>query len=291
MAEGLALGAALLFGLVHFFSGLMSRQGDVDSYAIALFGQFGGAVLILTGALALPALGVDRPVLTASEVDLASLGWGLLSGVGSGVGVACLYRGLASGQMSVVVPLSDVAGVALPVLVGVAVLGDRPHPLAWLGIAAALPALWLVSRDGGGRAGGGAASGARYGLLAGVGFAVQFLAISRVDPAAGLWPVLAARAGAVATVVPMALAAGASLRPPRRLVLPALVTGSAGSVAIVLYQLATLDQLVALATVLASLYPAIPVVLAIVFLHERPTRVRLAGLACTAVAIALIALG
>jgi drug/metabolite transporter (DMT)-like permease len=69
------------------------------------------------------------------------------------------------------------------------------------------------------------------------------------------------------------------------------VVGSAGSVAIVLYLLATQHQLFALATVLASLYPAIPVVLALVFLHERLSRTQLAGLALTAASVVLISLG
>jgi drug/metabolite transporter (DMT)-like permease len=46
-----------------------------------------------------------------------------------------------------------------------------------------------------------------------------------------------------------------------------------------------------LATVLAALYPAIPVVLAITFLRERPSRAQTAGLGCAAAAIGLIALG
>ncbi|MFG3305048.1 multidrug DMT transporter permease [Streptomyces wuyuanensis] len=288
MPELFALSAALLLGLVHFFSGLLARRAD--SYAVAAFGQVGGIFLMLAVTAVTSAAGVDAPVLSASHVTAGALGWGALSGVGTGIGVAYLYRGLAAGRMSVVAPLANVAGVTLPVVAGVVVLGDRPSPLAWLGVAAAVPALWLVSRSG--RPGAPAtAVGARFGLLAGVGFAVQFLAISRIDPAAGLWPILVARVVATLTIALMARAAGASLRLPRGLVLPALAVGSMGAVALVLYQAATLQQLLALATVLASLYPAVPVVLGIVLLHERPTPVQIAGLVCTGVAIVLIALG
>lgn len=288
MPELFALVAAFLFGLVHFLSGLLARRAD--SYAVAAFGQLGGIVLMLAVVVVTRAAGVDAPLLSAPHITAGALGWGAVSGVGTGIGVACLYRGLAAGQMSVVAPLSNVAGVALPVLVGVAVLGDRPSPLAWLGVAAALPALWLVSRSDRPEDSG-TAAGARYGLLAGVGFAVQFLAISRIDPAAGLWPILTARVVATLTIALMARAAGATLRLPRGFVLPALAVGSMGAVALVLYQAAALHQLLALATVLASLYPAVPVVLAIVFLHERPTAVQIAGLLCTGVAVVLIALG
>ncbi|MFE1193957.1 multidrug DMT transporter permease [Streptomyces olivaceoviridis] len=68
-------------------------------------------------------------------------GSGALSGIGTGAGVAFLYRAMAQGRrMSVVVPVSDVGAVALPVLVGVAFLGERPAAIAWAGIAVAVPA-------------------------------------------------------------------------------------------------------------------------------------------------------
>ncbi|MEU2432100.1 EamA family transporter [Streptomyces sp. NPDC007861] len=289
MPEVLALSAAVLFGLVHFFSGLLSRRAD--SYGVAMSGQLGGMVLLLPVALVAPVLHLDTPILAASHTTAGAMAWGALSGVGTGMGVAYLYRGFAAGQMSVVAPLSDLAAVALPVLVSVAVFGDRPDASAWLGIALALPALWMISYGGRPTVSGTAHGGARFGLLAGIGFAVQFLAISRIDPAAGLWPIIVARLTATLTIVPMARAAGATLLIPRNPALPALCLGSMGAVALLLYLAATLGQLVSLATVLAALYPAITVMLAVVHLHERPTRVQTTGLACAAVAVALIALG
>lgn len=282
MAELLALTAAVLFGLVHFGSGLLARRAD--SFAIALYGQLGGVVLVVASVLVWP----------AERVSLPDLGWGALSGLGTGIGVAFLYRGLARGQMSVVVPLSDVGAVALPVLVGVALLGDRPSPLAWLGIAAAFPALWLVSRrhaTRGRQRGPAAAAGTVDGLVAGLGFAVQFVAISRVDvTVAGLWPVLGARLLAIGTIVTLGRRYGGTLLVPRRLVLPACAVGALGSIAIVCYLLATTHQLLALVTVLAALYPAVPVVLAMTVLHERLTRHQLVGLALAAATIALVSL-
>jgi uncharacterized membrane protein len=278
MPETLALCSALVFGLVHFFSGLLARRAD--SFAVALFGQLGGLVLVVVAA-------VLRP---EPEVAAADLMWGGLSGLGTGIGVAFLYRGLATGNMSVVVPLSDVGSVALPVMVGVAALGDRPTPLAWVGVATAVPALWLVSRTS--RAtDSGAATGAVDGLVAGTGFALQFLAISRVDLDAGLWPVLAARVLGLATITLLAVRSRACLRLPRSLLLPACAVGAAGSLAIVLYLMATRGQLLTLATVLAALYPAVPVVLALLFLRERVTRQQATGLVLAACAVGAISLG
>ncbi|KUI18844.1 multidrug DMT transporter permease [Mycobacterium lehmannii] len=278
MPETLALCAAVVFGLVHFFSGLLARRAD--SWAVAFYGQIGGTIVVAVAAMFWP----------APQLTLESFAWGAFSGIGTGIGVAFLYRGMSTGRMSVVVPLSDVGAVALPVLVGVVLLGDRPTALAWVGVIAALPALWLVSRT---RTASSprAETGTLDGLIAGAGFAVQFIAISRIDLDAGLWPILAARILAAVTIVPLGLHSHADLRVPRRLVLPACVVGAAGSVAIILYLLATQDQLLALATVLAALYPAIPVVLAMIFLHERLSRPQTVGLTLTGASIALISLG
>ncbi|MGE2722423.1 EamA family transporter [Mycolicibacterium celeriflavum] len=278
MPEALALSAAVVFGLVHFFSGLLARHAD--SWAVALYGQIGGTVAVAVAAMFWP----------ARHVTLEPIAWGAVSGIGTGVGVAFLYRGMSTGRMSVVVPLSDVGAVALPVLVGVVMLGDRPAALAWVGIVAAVPALWLVSRTRT-AASQRTETGTVDGLVAGAGFAIQFSAISRIDLEAGMWPILAARILAALTIAPLGLYSRAELRLPRRLVLPACAVGAAGSAAIVLYLLATQDQLLALATVLAALYPAIPVVLAMVFLHERLNRAQTVGLTLAGSSIALISLG
>ena len=49
--------------------------------------------------------------------------------------------------------------------------------------------------------------------------------------------------------------------------------------------------MMAIAVVLASLYPAIPTVLGLAVLHERATRTRVIGLVGSAVAIVLLTLG
>ncbi|WP_345432185.1 EamA family transporter [Actinoallomurus vinaceus] len=52
-----------------------------------------------------------------------------------------------------------------------------------------------------------------------------------------------------------------------------------------MYLFATRQPLVALASVLASLYPAIVVLLSVVLLRERPARTQAAGLGLAAVAL------
>ncbi|MGW0248583.1 EamA family transporter [Nocardia goodfellowii] len=275
MGEMLALASAVCFGVTHFLSALLARRADAT--AVAFYAQIGGCLLILAAA----------PMVTADSVTAAALAWGALSGIGTGLGVTCLYRGVGTGRVSVVVPLSDVGALALPVLFGVLLLGERPAAVGWLGIAAALPALWLVSRardeDGIERF-----DGVRYGLLAGVGCAVQFIALARVGEAAGLWPLVASRLASVVAIAP--LAASAPLRMPPRLLAATLGTGMLGTLAIALYTWATWQQLLAVAVVLAALYPVIPVVLGRTVLKEHINRTQALGLALSAAAIVGIAL-
>jgi drug/metabolite transporter (DMT)-like permease len=196
-----------------------------------------------------------------------------------------LFRGISRGAMSVVVPISAVGGVALPVLVGVAVLGERPAPLVWTGIVLALPALWSVSS--------GTTSDAHPsrapigdGLISGTGIALQYLALAQAGPESGIWPVVAGRVTAVITVAVVS----STLRPagPRpesdhaaRHTGIAVTSGFAGvlaGLALVSYLLATRTELVAVAVVLSSLYPVIPVALGIAVLRERLTWSQTSGL-------------
>jgi drug/metabolite transporter (DMT)-like permease len=275
VGELLALGAALCFGTTDFFSALLSRR--VHSSAVALVAQLGGTVLVTAAALLVPA-----PVMT-----LEALSWGALSGLGTGVGVAFLFRGMSTGRLSVVVPLSDVGGVVLPVLFGVLMMGERPAVLSWVGILAAGPALWLITRVS---SGGRWATGSADGLISGLGFAVQFVVLVPVDPAAGLWPLVVSRLASVVAIVPAVMAARASLRMPLRLFLASVGSGALGSLAIVLYTLATRQQLLAVAVVLTALYPVVPVLLGLSVLRERVTWSQTAGLGLAGAAVGLIAL-
>ncbi|MET8560894.1 EamA family transporter [Streptomyces flaveolus] len=282
MGETLALASALCFGVTHFANGLVSRR--VDGITVALYAQLAGSAVAL-----LPALSSSGGVGTAGDY------WfGALSGVGTGVGVAFLYRAMSQGQMSVVVPVSDVGAVALPVLVGVAFLGERPAAAAWVGIVAAVPALWLVAQASGPGQGRGikppVTAGVPAALVASAGFGVQFLAMAQVGADGGLWPVVVSRVASVLVITVVLVLYRSPVRMSGRLAAVAAAAGAVGTVAIILYLDATRHQLMAVATVLSALYPAIPVLLALAFLHERLTRRQTAGLVCAAAAIALIAL-
>ncbi|MFF0011038.1 EamA family transporter [Streptomyces sp. NPDC005374] len=273
MGPLLALASAVCYGIVDFAGGLLSRRAHFA--AVTFLGQVGGLLLAVTAALLLPA-DVLRPL------DLL---WGALSGIGSGAAMHFLNRGLSHGAMSVVVPVSAVTGVTLSVVCGVA-LGDRPTALAWLGIALAAPALWMVC--GGGADGG---EGVPDGLLASAGVALQYIALAQAGASSGLWPVAAGRVAAVLVLLPVAARHPRRLRLPPVRALQALLVGAGAALALILYLLAARLQLLAVAVVLASLYPALPVILGLALLHERLSGKQTAGLLVAGLATVLLSLG
>jgi drug/metabolite transporter (DMT)-like permease len=278
----LALASALSYGLSDVVGGLVARR--MRAVHVAFLGQLGGLL----------AVAVAAPVLTPARPAPPDLMWGGLSGLGTGLAMALLFRGMSRGAMSLVVPVSAVGGVALPVLVGATLLGDRPAWPTWVGVGLALPGLWLVSR--------GAPATARPacgsvgdGLVAGVGIAVQYLALAQAGPASGLWPVLAGRVTALLAVG--VLAWTVMRRPPatgnelRNGALATVAAGGAGvlaAVALAAYLSAAQTEFVTVAVVLSSLYPLVPTVVGIVVLGERPSRHQMVGLAVALAAAVLI---
>jgi len=278
----LALAAAALYGLSDFAGGVVSRRASVWGVAI---------VTQVTAVVALGALTMLQP----GSPTRADLAWGALAGVGTGVGTGFLYRGLSAGRMGVVAPLSAVGAALLPVIVGI-VSGERPHLLTLLGIACAFPAIWLVSTstdspDVAGQAEGRLNEDVANGLLAGLGFGLMFSALGQVPESAGLAPLAMAELSSVAAVVILAMAMRQSWLPAGRAAWNGVVVGALAAAATICFLVATQSGLLAVASVLSSLYPAVTVLLAAVVLHERIHRRQGVGLALTLAAVALVATG
>ena len=186
-------------------------------------------------------------------------------------------------------PVSAVGAAILPVAVGVTA-GERPELLVWLGIAAAVPGIWLVSREPGGD--GSLAAGLVDGVLAGLGFGLLFAAIGQVPEGAGYWPLALAQVSALVAVVIAATVLNASWRPTARSeVTGGLLAGALASAAALGFLLATQSGLLTVAAVLTSLYPAVTIVLAATVLREHIHRGQALGLAFCGLCVALVAAG
>ena len=272
----LALTAAVAYGASDFVGGTGSRHHS--AWAVVAIGQVtGGALMIACGLLAPQ---VSRP---------ADFAWALLAGAGSATGSIFLYRGLSRGRMGLVAPVSAVGAALLPGLVGVG-LGERPTRLAWLGVLVALPGIWLVSRGSAG-----SATGTRGALVdgaaAGVGFGVLFIALGQISSNAGFLPLAANQLFGAALTVVVAAALGQERR-PRLGVLPwGGASGALGGAGTVTFLLSAHATDLGVAAVLASLYPAVTVLLASLVLGERLGGGQRVGIGICTLAVATLALG
>ena len=277
----LALLGAAAYGVSDFIGGIFGKRAS--AWAVAATGGIGGAGAALVLALVDP-----------GDPSTADLAWGAAAGVGNGTGTAFLYRGLASGRMGVVAPVSGVLAVVLPVVVGVAT-GERPGPLVWLGIVAAVPAIWLVAREPSADDAGDPAkpigSGARDGVVAGIGFGALFTCLGQVPDGAGFWPLVLNQLVGIVVIAIAAGLLGATWVPRHAAAWGGLLAGVLGGLATAAFLLATHHGLLSVSAVLTSLYPAFTVLLAALVLREHVHRLQAWGLLLCGVAVVLVATG
>ncbi|WP_245908846.1 DMT family transporter [Mycobacterium neglectum] len=240
--------------------------------------------LVLLTVIAIPVGGV---------ISTPAVVWGLLSGVAQAFGVWWFYAALGAGPISVVSPLTAILVAGIPVGVGLA-FGERPGPLAIVGIVVALVAVVLVSRDASDEDVTPHKFSAKVAWLtvgSGVAFGMNFVLLDQVPVDAELWPLVFGRLAATAIVL-LAAAFTANLvierGVPLRLALTAAVLDTIANVATLL---ALQSGMLSLAGVLIALYPAATVLLAIVILRERVTRSQTIGMALALTAVAMIAAG
>ena len=276
MAVLLSLLAAASYGLADFVGGVTSRR--VSPWSVALVAQVGGATLVFLLTLVVP-----------GSPTLADLAWSLVAGLGNGFGTAFLYRGLSSGRMGVVAPVSGVGAAVVPVAVGV-LTGERPDTLVWLGILIALPAIWLVAREpatGPTRLG----AGLLDGVLAGLGFGTLFAALAQIPAEAGFLPLALNQVVAGVAIVAVATALRSPWLPREPRALGGVVSGALGALATGAFLVATHGGYLTVTAVIASLYPAFTVMLAAFVLREHVHRAQAVGLGLCAVAVTLVAAG
>lgn len=272
-----ALLSAAVYGVADYCGGRASRRQP--AVVVTVFGQSVSLVLIVV-AVAI----AGTPVPSAS-----TWWWGAAGGLAGAVGLASFYHALSRGSMSAVAPMTAVISIALPVVVGLA-SGERPAPIAYVGIVLSVVAVALVS-------GVVAAHHQRtprpvlaFAVVAGLGFGGLFVCLDRTADDSGLWPLVAVRIVSMSTLLVVALVL--RLRPTGREGLGlAAVAGVLDMAANVFYLIAVRDDLLSLVSVLAALYPVSTVVLAMTIDHERVSRWQALGMGLAAVAAVLITLG
>lgn len=249
-------------------------------------------------------------LLVAGEPEWSTQGaiWAAAAGTIGIAGLGCMFLALSRSAMGLVSPLSALLGAVIPATIGIA-SGDPITLTLAAGMGVALAAIVMISLPDGtvGKAVGPAFHGAKpvdwlLILGSGMGAAGFYLCTDQAHQVgmgtAGTLIVLR-----VTSLLWMILAVTAvwlrSLRSPLRprvrirrsavgLGLLASVGDLTGTVA---YLAATVVGTLSVTVVLVSLFPVSTALLARVVLHERLSRVRIAGVALAVAGAALIGLG
>ncbi|GMQ86418.1 MAG: EamA family transporter [Acidimicrobiia bacterium] len=262
MSSSLAVASALFYGFSDFAGGYVTRRLSV--WTVIAWSQLLGLALVAAGVLVVP----------ASSVTRADLLWGAVGGLAGLIGLVLLYLALARGTMMIAAPISGAVTASIPVLADV-VAGPGLSTRQALGIGLAIGAILLVGLQHG--IGGLDRRSLLYAVIAGVLFGIFFLALSRTEPASGLWPLVAARAISVPIAFAVAVSRGVAAPPRLENLGFVAVAGNLDMAANITGALALQRGPAGVTAVLISLYPAVTATLAMFVLRERPTRLQLLG--------------
>jgi drug/metabolite transporter (DMT)-like permease len=273
----LALFSSLLWGTGDFVGGTLSRR--LPAVAVVGVSQALSLVVFLAVAIGTGLLATGMPGLAWA--------WAAAAGLAGLVGLVAFYQALATGTMGVVAPLAAL-GVLVPVVVGL-LEGERPSAVqgvgALLGVAGGVLASGPEVRS---RA---SARPVVLALLAGAAFGLVLAFLSLASEGDPLLALVGMRSASVSTLLVVALVlrsvGGVRARDLPALALVGLLDGGAN----LAYAVATTMGLLALVSVLASLYPAVTVVLARLVHHERMSRVQDAGIVAAVLGVLLVAAG
>lgn len=270
------LGAALAWGMGTFCSARSSRS--IGAWPVVgwvmLVGLLANLVLIAVGP-------------SPGALSLGDAGWLLASGAGNVAGLILEYTALRRGKVGLVTPVASTEGAIAALLAVVAgeVLGVTP---------AILLAVVVVGVVLAGMAPDKSAEDQRkltaivLAALAALSFGVGIYATGHVSASLPVgWAVLPPRLVGVA-VVTIPLAVSRRLKLTRSAFPLVVFTGLAEVLGFISYAFAARHS-VAIAAVLGSQFGAVAAVTAFVFLHERLTRLQLAGVALILVGLAALA--
>jgi drug/metabolite transporter (DMT)-like permease len=272
-----ALASVLAWGTSDFLGGYATRRANAFLFAVVF--NLGGLALAASVAAAIH----------APFPSMHTVAWVLTGGMFGGAAVAIFFRALSEGRMGVTAPIAAVLGAAIPTLFSIFTEG-LPGKVPILGFAVASVGLWLITRtqpraeeDGGRPAGIGLA------VLAGVGFATFYLCIRQAGDASVFWIAALSRTGGLIVTGLVVLAGGNFRDITSAGVRWAVLTGCIDSAGTILFVRASQTGRLDEAVVISSLYPAVTVLLARLFLKEHFSRWRFVGLLAALAAVPMIA--
>lgn len=272
-AVALALAASLAWGVADFSGGVLARRLPLAAVVVGSQAAGFGLLLVL--------------VVSAGGVDWRAAAIGAVGGVGGGAGLACFYAALARGTMSIVSPIAACSAlVPLALALGT---GERPSALALAGSATALGGAVLASLEERGNARDGAGRAVLLAAAAAIGFGLFVFFLGRAARHGATISALAgARVGSLALLLTWVALSRASLRTGRGAAPWVVLVGLGDVTANALFALASQRGLLAVVSVLGSLYPVVTVLLAHLLLHERISAVQRLGIAVALTGVAIV---
>lgn len=195
--------------------------------------------------------------------------------------------------MAVVAPLSATGAALVPVVAGLA-SGDNPSLLAWIGIVAAFPAIYIIPRadtNENASAQRGGATGTGDGVLAGLGFGTLYTFVGQLNYDAGFLPLALVHLVAACIIVAIATVLRRNWLPRGPGLVPVFAFGLLGAAALISFVLATQQGTLTSVSVIAALYPATTITMAAIVLREKIGKHQSVGLGLAAAAIVLITIG
>jgi drug/metabolite transporter (DMT)-like permease len=269
-----SVAAVVTWGTSDFLGGYATRRAN--AFLLTLIVNVGG--LLLVGILAVAT--------HASMPSEHSMLWALVAGISGGASLATFYRALSSGRMGLTAPVAAVLGAAIPTIFAMYTEGP-PGTIRTAGFVLAAAGLWLITRAEDGAS----PEGIGLAMISGIGFAGFYLCIRQAGEGSALWMASLTRTGGLLTTGLIVL-----LQRRFREITPAgvlwgVLAGCIDSLGTVLFIRASQSGRLDEAVVMSSLYPAITVLLARIFLKEHFTRWKFVGLIAALAAVPMIATG
>ncbi|WP_296632357.1 DMT family transporter [Rhodoluna sp.] len=223
--------------------------------------------------------------------------WGVLGGIASAFGIACLYASLALGPISIVSPLGAVISAIVPMIVGFA-QGDRFSALGFVALAVILIAVVLVGFVPGDDVRLPSVRAIWFSVGAGVGIGFVMIAMDAFPRNSGLAALITLRTvaitllGAFVLISYLRTRGTAATREPIGIKWWLLVsaTGFLDASANVTFLLATRVGSLSVVSVLTALYPLGTIILARILLKEKIARTQQLGILLALAASAVLAI-
>lgn len=268
------LAAVATWGTSDFLGGYATRRANAFLFSTVV--NIGG--LLLVGTLA--------STTHAALPSVRSVLWALAGGVSGGASLAIFYRALASGRMGLTAPVAAVFSAAIPTIFSMFTEGV-PGKIPVIGFFLAAIGLWLITRAEDGNT----PEGIGLALLAGTGFAAFYLCVRQASDGSAFWIATFTRTGGLLITGLIVLMQREFSDITAAGVRWGILTGCVDSIGTILFVRASQTGRLDEAVVISSLYPAVTVLLARIFLKEHFTRWRFVGLLAALAAVPMIAAG